>query len=202
MAIRDSVQRVYRNPPCPSGRQSSPVTRAQYATIPSRCATPETLKGRAEAYLPLATVYADDVTLPTHNSKAGELLALQEFNDSMLTRQIEPHDCFETWRIFRRPDWLKQIRFLHVMDHPKRAVVTSSTTKRYLEPLPDLGDPDRALRRRKALILTRVEAVHALVFGEPGAEELDRMIRSQDLQLFHVRVPGELGPPVMPVGIA
>ena len=93
----------------------------------------EVFKGPATLYLPLATVYADDVALPTHNSKAGELLALKEFNDTMPTRQIEPHDCFETWRIFRRPDWLKQIRFLHVMDHPKRAVVTSSETKRYLE---------------------------------------------------------------------
>lgn len=93
----------------------------------------EVFKGPPSAYLPLATVYADDVTLPTHNAKAGELLALAEFNSSMPYRQIEPHACFETWRIFRRADWLKQIRFLHVLDHPGRAVGAPSPTKRYLE---------------------------------------------------------------------
>ena len=93
----------------------------------------EVFKGPASAYLPLATVYADDVTLPTHNTKAGELLALAEFNATVANRQIEPHACFETWRIFRRADWLKQIRFLHVLDHPDRAVGAASKTKRYIE---------------------------------------------------------------------
>lgn len=84
-------------------------------------------------YLPLAVVYADDISLEPHNSASGMTLAIDEFNASTRMRRIEPHRFFETWRIFRRATWLKHIMFLHLLDHPRRCKVNASETKRYIE---------------------------------------------------------------------
>lgn len=84
-------------------------------------------------YLPLTVIYADDISLEPHNSACGVMLALDEFNAQVAMRRIEPHRFFETWRIFRRATWVKQIMFLHVLDHPRRAVVSVSDRKRYIE---------------------------------------------------------------------
>lgn len=93
----------------------------------------EALKGGADLYLPWALVYADDINLEPHNSKAGELLAFAEFNAAMPMRQIEVHPFFEKWRIFQRAIWVRQMFFLHVLDHPRRAQPAPTGTKRYLE---------------------------------------------------------------------
>ena len=93
----------------------------------------EVFKGPPICYLPLTVVYADDITLMPHNSKCGETLAFNEFNTQIPMRQLERHDFFENRRIFRRAVWVKQIFFLHVLDHPRRSVVSPSTVKRYIE---------------------------------------------------------------------
>ena len=89
--------------------------------------------GDPRSYLPLTVVYADDISLEPHNSACGMTLAINEFNANTPMRRIEPHRFFETWRIFRRATWLKQILFLHVLDHPRRCTVNPSETKRYIE---------------------------------------------------------------------
>jgi hypothetical protein len=86
--------------------------------------TVEALKifnGPSESYLPLTILYLDDIGEDHHNSFAGELLAVQEFNAANALRKACKHDFFECRRVFRRANWLKHIYFLHVMDHPIRA---------------------------------------------------------------------------------
>lgn len=77
--------------------------------------------GPAEAYLPLTLIYLDDVALDHHNRFAGEELAVREFNDAHTFRKAARHDFLDTSRVFRRAPWLKQIYFMHIMDHPMRA---------------------------------------------------------------------------------
>lgn len=93
----------------------------------------EVFTGEAHCYLPLTVVYADDISLEPHNSACGMTLAIAEFNTNMRMRRIEHHRFFETWRIFRRATWLKQILFLHVLDYPCRSTIVPSETKRYIE---------------------------------------------------------------------
>lgn len=93
----------------------------------------EALRGAAEGYLPLVVVYADDVTLDEHNSACGELLAIAEFNAANPLRRLEQNPFLEHSRVFRRPAWLRQIYFFHLLDHPVRSAVRTTTTKRYLE---------------------------------------------------------------------
>ena len=93
----------------------------------------DALKGDPRCYLPWVIVYADDISLEPHNSAAGELLAIEEFNAAVPLRCIEAHAFFEKWRIFRRAVWVRQIMFMHVMDHPRRAKADISATQRYIE---------------------------------------------------------------------
>jgi hypothetical protein len=90
-------------------------------------------RGDPRSYLPLVVVYADDVNLDQHNSACGEFLAIAEFNASMPLRPIEQNAFLEHSRIFRRPSWIKQTYFAHILDHPTRTEVQSTTTKRYME---------------------------------------------------------------------
>ena len=82
------------------------------------------------AYLPLTTVYFDDIMLDDHNSWAGELLAIREFNECSSHRKLEHHRFLENSRVFRNALWLKQTYFLHVMDHAARSVGASSAGDR------------------------------------------------------------------------
>jgi len=91
------------------------------------------LTATADRYLPTVIVYADDIALEQHNSACGERLALHEFNREMPMRPVEHNEFLETTRVFRRPAWLKQILFAHILDHPARSTVTTTTTKRYIE---------------------------------------------------------------------
>lgn len=93
----------------------------------------EVFKGPPGNYLPITTVYADDIGLLSHNTKCGELLAFREFNSETEMRQLEHHQFFENTRIFRRAPWIKQILLLHVLDHPVRSQVATKATKRYIE---------------------------------------------------------------------
>jgi hypothetical protein len=54
------------------------------------------------------------------NESCSELLAIKEFNEENELRIIEHHKFFENERIFRRPLWVKQIFYFHVLDHPIR----------------------------------------------------------------------------------
>jgi hypothetical protein len=81
-------------------------------------------------YLPLTLVYLDDITLEPHNSNCGEYLAVAEHNREFEMRPIEHHRFLENSRIFRRPIWLKQVYFMHSLDHPTRQTVVTSSKKR------------------------------------------------------------------------
>jgi hypothetical protein len=100
----------------------------------------ELFKGAAEKYLPRTVVYVDDIALDGHNSAAGARLAIAEFNDAMSLRRLEHHEFLENRRIFRRPAWIKQTMFLHVLDHPSRSELGLVSGKRYIEN-PYLGAP-------------------------------------------------------------
>lgn len=89
--------------------------------------------GPAEKYLPWLVVYVDDISLEPHNSKAGQLCAITEFNDRVPIRQLERHAFFEQWRIFRRASWIRHIMFLHVLDHERRSTPCPRPIKRYIE---------------------------------------------------------------------
>jgi methyltransferase family protein len=73
-----------------------------------------------EKYLPVTVVYFDDIYDERHNASCGELLAIEEFNQSHKLRRIEQFRFLENSRIFRRADWIKHMYFLHVLDHPNR----------------------------------------------------------------------------------
>jgi hypothetical protein len=90
------------------------------------------LSGKPEQYLPITIIYMDDIALKTHNHGAGQLLAVNEFNEENKFRKIERHAFFLTWRIFQRASWIKKIHFLHVMDHKSRSEIRNSKTKRVI----------------------------------------------------------------------
>lgn len=87
-------------------------------------------------YLPATIVYLDDVTLETHNSWAGELLAIREFNAENEMRKIERPRFLRSERIFKHARWIDQIYLLHVFDHPARTVDPSRR-----RPLAHLDNP-------------------------------------------------------------
>jgi len=93
----------------------------------------ELLKGDASMYLPLTVTYMDDIALEPHNSAAGVRLAVNEYNGATPMRQLEHHPFFELRRIFRRAIWVKQILFLHVLDHPSRSHPSAPVRTRYIE---------------------------------------------------------------------
>jgi hypothetical protein len=85
--------------------------------------TVEALKvfdGRPQFYLPMVSVYLDDIDFEGHNPFAGELLAVNEFNEQHQFRKICRYEFLECTRIFRKTAWLKHMFTLHVMDHPVR----------------------------------------------------------------------------------
>lgn len=93
----------------------------------------ELFQGKPEQYLPRTVVYVDDIALDGHNSAAGASLAISEFNQAMSRRRLERHAFLENRRIFRRPAWIKQTMFLHVLDHPKRSEPAPAASRRYIE---------------------------------------------------------------------
>jgi hypothetical protein len=83
-------------------------------------------------YLPLTIVYLDDIGLEEHNSRCGERLAVREHNEAHEYRPIEFHPFLENSRVFRRPAWIKQIAFMHTLDHPIRSEVRTTGRKRVM----------------------------------------------------------------------
>src|SRR4051794_8518439 len=91
------------------------------------------LAGPAELYLPVTMTYLDDITLWSHNLAAGVLLAVEEFNRAFERRQLEYHPFFERSRIFTRANWVKQLYFLHVLDHPRRSRPEAPAEQRHID---------------------------------------------------------------------
>jgi hypothetical protein len=91
------------------------------------------LSARPEFYLPLTLIFLDDIAEDHHNPYAGELLAISEYNRSEEFRKICRHDFLECRRVFRNASWLKQIYYLHVMDHPSRTMSSNKAPQRVLQ---------------------------------------------------------------------
>lgn len=73
-------------------------------------------------YLPVTTVYFDDVCHERHNSWCGELLAISEFNAEHALRKLERHAFLRGTRIYRRAEWIDHMWTMHALDHPHRQV--------------------------------------------------------------------------------
>ena len=102
------------------------------------------LAGPPEAYFPWLPVSVDDIRLPSHNSRAGESLAIEEFNRDHPLRTIEKNRYLMHRRIFKHAAWLEHMYTLHVLDHPERRVPVSAV------PVRDPGNPyfgDRLVNR-------------------------------------------------------
>jgi hypothetical protein len=81
-------------------------------------------EGEARNCLPITLIYLDDTDVDAHNPFAGEVLAIREFNERSEFRKIVRHDFLENQRLFRRAKWIRQIYYLHMMDHPSRFQIT------------------------------------------------------------------------------
>lgn len=115
------------------------------------------LTGDAELYLPTTVLYFDDIIFDGHNRWQGQLLAIEEFNDTHERRKIEPARFLPCRRIFKNAIWLHQIYSLHVLDHPVRTGVADAAAPRHIPNEYLLGragavagsaGPGRARRRR------------------------------------------------------
>lgn len=78
------------------------------------------LDGAPDQYLPLVPMYFDDIEFDGHNSYAGELLAIEDFNRDHALRKITKFSFLRQKRAFQRPNWIDHIYLLHVFDHPSR----------------------------------------------------------------------------------
>jgi hypothetical protein len=91
------------------------------------------LKGaNPSCYLPMTSVYLDDIFSEEHNPWCGELAAVHEFNAEQPMRKIAFNPFIDTDRLFKRASWLKHIWVLHVLDHPYRNEVRTTSEKRSL----------------------------------------------------------------------
>ena len=86
------------------------------------------LDGKAEDYLPETIVYVDDIHLPPHNPWAGELLAIDEFNESHEHRKLVPWRFLRHERLFKNAAWIDHVYLLHVLDHPTRNQAANRST--------------------------------------------------------------------------
>ncbi len=76
----------------------------------------------AAKYLFLPVLYFDDIVLPNYSSWAGELLAIDEFNQEHAMRKIQQYRFLRSRRIFKNARWIDQIFLLHLFDHPRLTV--------------------------------------------------------------------------------
>jgi hypothetical protein len=91
------------------------------------------LEGPERGYLPTTLLYADDVSLMSHNHSGGELLAIDEFNAGHDLRRLERPEFLAGTRVFQHAPWLKQMYVLHVLDHPARQPAHRAAPARALE---------------------------------------------------------------------
>ena len=76
--------------------------------------------GDPSKYLRIPMIYFDDVWDEGHSQWAGELLAINEFNQSKPLRKIEPYRFLRSRRVFKNARWIDQIYALHMFDSPYR----------------------------------------------------------------------------------
>ena len=99
--------------------------------------TVEALKaftGDNSKYLPMTLIYFDDIRHEINNPWCGELLAIQEFNETHTMRRISPFNFLRNIRIKKKAPWIDQIYVLNVLDHPSR--LPSAAPKRTPNTLP------------------------------------------------------------------
>jgi hypothetical protein len=96
-------------------------------------------------YLPIALVYLDDITFPTHCRFTGELLAIEEFNAEHPMRKIDAHRMLKFSRVFKNARWIEQIFLLHVFDH---TVMRPRGAQRPNKTYPPIAAGDGGARRR------------------------------------------------------
>lgn len=100
------------------------------------------LRGEPEHYLPWVPIYLDDVQFEGHCRWAGEMLAVEEFNEAGEMRKIGKANFLHEWRLFKRAAWISQIYTLHVFDHPKRFTRLKGAKKVILDnPLLKISQP-------------------------------------------------------------
>jgi hypothetical protein len=87
------------------------------------------LTHRPASLLPRVIVYLDDLEYLTHNSWAGEQLAVNEFTVQHPMRPIERHAFLRGFRIFKNARWIDHIYQCHVLDHPVRNDLTARREK-------------------------------------------------------------------------
>lgn len=84
--------------------------------------TLKVFEGAPELYLPVTTVYFDDIWFEQHNSWCGERLAIREFNDRQTLRKIAPFTELRGKRLFKNARWIDQTFTLHILDHSARSL--------------------------------------------------------------------------------
>ncbi len=83
-------------------------------------------------YLPVTSIFLDDIFADEHNPWCGELLAVHEFNEQHPMRKFFFNPFIDKDRIFKRASWMKHIWNFHVLDHPHRFEVRTTAEKRQL----------------------------------------------------------------------
>ncbi len=83
-------------------------------------------------YLPVTSIYLDDIFADEHNPWCGELLAINEFNEAQTMRKFCYNPFIDTDRLFKRASWLRHLWNFHALDHPHRAEVRTVAEKRSL----------------------------------------------------------------------
>lgn len=68
-------------------------------------------------FLPTVPMYFDDVNNIDHHPYAGELLSIQEFNDSNLLKKIVKMNQLRNWRIFKNALYLDQMYWFYELEN-------------------------------------------------------------------------------------
>lgn len=105
------------------------------------------LSGPPERYLPLVTMYLDDIGFQTHNPWCGELGAIADFNAAHGMRKISPFNFLRETRLFKNAQWISHMYTFHAFDHPARFTVLKNHEQIVLEnPYLKIGrnEPERS----------------------------------------------------------
>lgn len=78
------------------------------------------LEGPTQYYLPAVSMYFDDVGFFFANQWAGELLAINEFNQQNSMRKIDRDRSLPGLRPVRSEGWYSQMFVCHILDHTAR----------------------------------------------------------------------------------
>lgn len=78
------------------------------------------LLSRPEKYNPAVSMYFDDVSFFFANDWAGELLAINEFNDAHELRKIGPDRSLPGHRHAKAATWYPAMYVCHILDHEAR----------------------------------------------------------------------------------